>query len=93
MDKIDNKYDETHRIIANMAGVKMRMNSHKGDIEDCSVEAILNMLGKETLELREAIEEGDMLHVIEEAADCLNFLVALTHQQVEKYRSRKNGDS
>lgn len=86
------KYDETHRIIANMAGVKMRMNSHKGNIEDCCPAKIIKMLKGEVTELEEAIAsqtDGDLMHIIEEAADCFNFLVAVTHQQVEKYRGRK----
>lgn len=82
------KYDETHRIISNMAGVKMRMNNHKGNIEDYDPIDIIDLLKKEVAELEDAIREGDMLHTIEEAADCFNFLVALTHQQVEKYRKR-----
>lgn len=83
------KYDETHRIISNMAGVKMRMNNHKGNIEDCEPQFIMDRLKEEAVELDKAVEEGDILHIIEEAADVFNFLVAITHQQVEKYRTRK----
>ena len=83
-------YSETHQIINDMADVKMAMNSHKGKIEDCSPQSIIEMLRGEVDELEQAIKEGDdMMHIIEESADCLNFLVAITHQQIAKYRSRK----
>jgi len=89
------KYDETHRIISNMAGVKMRMNSHKGNIEDADADVLLQKLFDEVRELEEAIKEakgstdGNIMHIIEESADVFNFLVAITHKQVTKYRERK----
>ena len=83
------KYDETHRIISNMAGVKMRMNSHKGEIENVSDEVLLQKMMGEIDELAEAIKEGNMIHIIEESADVFNFLVGITHKQIIKYRERK----
>lgn len=88
---MDNKYDETIEILANMSKVKMVMNAHKGSIEDLGSPTILSMLRGEVDELQNAIgNEKDIMHVIEEAADVMNFLVAVTHQQIEKYRTRKN---
>ena len=88
---MENKYDETIEVISNMAKVKMTMNSHKGSIEDCTPLTILLMLREEVDELQSAIgAEEDLMHVIEEAADVMNFLVAVTHQQIEKYRTRKD---
>jgi len=72
-----------------MAGVKMRMNAHKGDIEDVDPLALIKKMRGEVDELEEAIQKGDIMHIIEESADVFNFLVALTHQQVTKYRVRK----
>lgn len=89
MDKFDEKYDEIHRIIANQAGVKMRMNSHKGNIEDCDPEHLLDKMEEELDELRQAIKKGDMMNILEESGDVFNFLVALVHQQVTLYRMRK----
>ena len=83
------KYDETHRVISNMAGVKMRMNSHKGNIEDVDPATIIKKLRDEVDELEEAVEKGEIMHIIEESADVFNFLVALAHQQIDKYRGRK----
>ena len=83
------KYDETHRIISNMAGVKMRLNSHKGNIEECEPEYIIKKLREEVDELEEAVANGQMLMITEESADVFNYLVALVHQQVELYRRRK----
>lgn len=83
------KYDETHRVISNMAGVKMRLNSHKGNIEEYDPEFIIKKLREEVDELEEATKNGQMLHIIEESADTFNYLVALVHQQIELYRRRK----
>lgn len=80
------KYADTRSVIENMAKVKMAMNSHKGNIEDMDVSKIRSLLSEEISELFEA---EDMLHVIEEAADVHNFLLALVHKKVEEYRSRK----
>ena len=84
-----NKYDETLEVINNMAMVKMTMNSHKGAIEKVDPEILIGLMGDEVKELHEAIMGDDMMHIIEEAADVLNFLVAVTYQQIEAYRSRK----
>lgn len=84
-----NNYSETHRIMNDMADVKMGMNAHKGAIEMIPQDEIIDMLREEIRELQQALDGGNMMHIIEESADCLNFLVALTHQQIQKYRSRK----
>ena len=83
------KYDETLEVINQMAMVKMQMNAHKGAIEEGHPDRIVEMMRAEVLELSDAIHEGNIMHVIEEAADVMNFLVAVTHQQIEAYRSRK----
>lgn len=80
------KYADTRSVIENMAKVKMAMNSHKGDIEDSSVNEIRAMLSDEITELFEAEE---IIHVIEEAADVQNFLLALVHKKIKEYRNRK----
>ena len=86
-------YDDAHSVIRDMANVKMTMNSHKGVIEDVNQTALMQMLRHEVKELAEALEEGNLLHIIEEAADVNNFLVALVQQQINKYRNRKNDTS
>tara|TARA_Y100000034_G_scaffold136730_1_gene215295 strand:- start:3730 stop:3990 length:261 start_codon:yes stop_codon:yes gene_type:complete len=84
-----NKYEEVARILNDMASVKMAMNSHKGKIEDIHPDEAVAMLQGELDELAEACNGSDLMHVIEEAADIQNFLLALVHQQLAKYRSRK----
>lgn len=84
------KYDDANDVIKSMAEVKMVMNSHKGAIEDKTPEALVGLLRQEVEELGEAVEEGNLLHIIEEAADVHNFLVALIQQQIDKYRTRKH---
>lgn len=83
------KYEETKKILNDMASIKMAMNSHKGDIEDIHPSAILSALQGELEELMEAVTEENMMDILQEAADVQNFLVALVHQQIEKYRNRK----
>ncbi len=83
------KYDETTDILANMAKVKMEMNAHKGGIEDIPEDDLVHMMKDEITELVDAIESEDITHIIEECADVLNFLTAIAHQQITRYRSRK----
>ena len=83
------KYDETHDIIVRLAGAKMRLNSHKGNIEDVEPDELFEMLKGEIEELGEAMDKGDIMHIIEEAGDIFNFLVGVVHQQVTLYRMRK----
>lgn len=82
-------YDETHRIISNMAGVKMRLNNHKGNIEDMEPEFLMQKLAEEVEELQHAIKEGEIMHIIEESSDVFNYLVGIVHQQTTLYRIRK----
>ena len=82
-------YSEAQAIINKMAEVKMTMNAHKGKIEENSPATLGVCLTEEVHELEQAVKEGDMIHIIEEAADVQNFLLALVQQQLNKYRSRK----
>lgn len=86
-----NEYDDTLEVINQMAMVKMAMNRHKGKIEDLDPLAIIALLREEVNELEEAVDgiNRPTIETIEEAADVMNFLVALVHQQIEAYRNRK----
>lgn len=89
---MNGEYKDTFDVINQMAMVKMAMNRHKGNIENNETSAIIEMLRAEVEELSQATKEPDILHIIEEAADVMNFLVAVTHQQIERYRGRKEND-
>ena len=80
------KYADTHAIIENMARVKLAMNSHKGNIEDMGELEILNLM---KAEMDELVEAESLIHIIEEAADVYNFLLALVHKKTTEYRERK----
>lgn len=83
------KYDDALEAIKLSAKVKMVLNYHKGDIANCSPEDIIAMLRSEVDELERAVFNKETIDVIEEAGDVHNFLVALVHQRIEMYRSRK----
>jgi NTP pyrophosphatase (non-canonical NTP hydrolase) len=83
------KYSETKTIVNNMAKVKMAMNAHKGNIEDAYVGDIIKMLTDEIGELVGALDKGDFVSILQEIADAQNFLTAIAHQQIAKYRIRK----
>lgn len=85
-----NRYQEAQDIINAMAQVKMTMNAHKGKIEDCDSDVIVSLLEDEAAELAAALKEDNLMHIIEEAADVQNFLLALVQQALVKYRTRKN---
>jgi hypothetical protein len=87
------KYDETLAVINKMAMVKMHMNAHKGAIENVSAGNLMQLMQKEIDELDQAVVDQDIMHIIEEAADVMYFLVALTYQQINEYRSRKSSSS
>jgi NTP pyrophosphatase (non-canonical NTP hydrolase) len=83
------QYEDIKDVINHMAAVKMYMNSHKGDIEDCDNQFLMSKLYEEITELEQAIGKEDYMNVLEEAADITNFLVAIVHKHVTKYRNRK----
>ena len=84
------KYAETKEILSNMAAVKMDMNSHKGSIEKVNVVTLIDLLKLEVTELDKAISiDKGIINILEEAADVMNYLVAITDQQILKYRNRK----
>ena len=86
MDQETSKYADAKRVIEHMAMVKLHMNSHKGNIEDMQEGEIIDLLRAEAQELEDAAQ---LIHVIEEAADVYNFLLALVHKKVTEYRERK----
>jgi NTP pyrophosphatase (non-canonical NTP hydrolase) len=83
------EYDEVKSVIMSMAEAKMQINSHKGRIEDVDSDALYALLKGEVDELGGAMEEADIMHIIEEAGDVFNFLVGVVHQQITLYRMRK----
>ncbi|REK56668.1 MAG: hypothetical protein DWQ49_09870 [Bacteroidetes bacterium] len=84
------KYADTLEVINKMAMVKMAMNNHKGKIEDLKSEMIISMMTSEIDELKEAVSNENILEIIEEAADIMNFLVGLIYKQIKLYRIRKD---
>lgn len=84
------QYKDAVEAINAMAEVKMIMNRHKGRIEDVDADQLIKMMKDEVSELEASLKAGNLMHVIEEAADVQNFLVAVVHQKIEQYRRRKN---
>ncbi|MDH3375342.1 MAG: hypothetical protein OEQ39_00025 [Gammaproteobacteria bacterium] len=82
-------YEETKDLIAHMAAVKMRMNSHKALIEDNETGWLMIKLQEEVEEFQQAIDSEGYMNILEEAADIHNYVMAIVHQQVYKYRNRK----
>jgi len=75
-----NTYDQTYEAIVLMAKAKMIMNSHKGDIESLPANTLLALAKAELAEVEEAVTSGSsQVHIIEECADLMNYLVALAH--------------
>ncbi len=67
------------------------MNSHKGDIEGCDPEILIERGKGEFDELLEAMRDGDPIHIMAEVGDILNFAVAAAHTAIDNYRNRKHG--
>lgn len=86
-------YDRALSVISNMSKVKMTMNDHKGSIERCTPTEIIDFAKVELEELHEAMEDQDQMHIIEEAADVLNFLIAAVEQSMNQYKNRKKKNS
>lgn len=80
------KYEEVISMILAASDFKLRLNSHKGNIEELSMDMICDLAIEEIEELRKATngEEG-----IIEASDAFNFLIAAAFKSVATYRSRK----
>jgi len=88
MDKSIEKFDEVFEIVVSMAKTKMMMNSHKGDISDISSDVLLDCTRREIIELKQAIDDGNYVHIIEEVADVMNFAVASAYHAIQDYRNR-----
>lgn len=89
MNKVDQILADATEAINSMARCKMAMNSHKGDIVDMDPLKIIESMRAEVKELEEAIIDGQLINIIEEAADVQNFLLAAVSQAIVNYRSRK----
>jgi len=83
------KYDETMQMLCDAARFKMLLNSHKGNIESQSTEALLENLLKELDEINEATSEDNYEKVLVETADAFNFLIAIAYNAITNYRRRK----
>jgi len=86
-------YEDTQEVVLAMARAKRAMNRHKGKIEDIDDHMLIALAKDELAELREAIDGDNLMHVIEEAADLFNFIMAVSHKKVIQYRGRKNGNT
>ena len=83
------KYDDTYKAIVHMAKAKMILNQHKGNIEEIPPEKLIELARSEMAEIEEAVKNGqNQVHVIEECSDLMNYLVAMSHVAIEKYRNR-----
>lgn len=90
---MDDNYKDAREAINSMADVKMTMNRHKGKIEDVYSGDLVKMMNDEINELVAAMDSNNLMHVIEEAADVQNFLIAIVHQKIAEYRRRKNANT
>lgn len=75
--------------VNSMASVKMVMNRHKGDIVDVDPLVLMAKLREEIAELEDAMIDGSLHDVIQEAGDVQNFLLAIVAQAIKTYRTRK----
>jgi NTP pyrophosphatase (non-canonical NTP hydrolase) len=75
--------------VNSMASVKMVMNRHKGDITDVDPLTLMAKLKEEIAELEDAMIDGGLNDVIQEAGDVQNFLLAIVAQAIRTYRTRK----
>ena len=82
------QYDEAYDIVVSMARVKMTLNAHKGKIENIPSGQIAALCMAEVQELDVSLQDGDVIKIIEEAGDVLNFAVAAVQQALITYRSR-----
>lgn len=88
------RYREMWGIMEDMASVKLRMNAHKGNIEDLDVADLIARAREELDELQGAIENEDgYLAILEECGDTLNFMTAAVLKTVRQYRRRNDDDS
>jgi hypothetical protein len=85
-----NSYEEEYKILTAMANAKMVMNAHKGNIEDMDISEMVRLAMGELEELEQAAKSSTHhTHIVEEAADVLNFLVAIVSKTVTGYRARE----
>jgi len=76
-------------LVLKVADAKMLMNEHKGNITDVDFDRLLSMLRDEIDELELAIGTSNQMNAIEEAADAVNYILAIVDKTINLYRERK----
>jgi len=64
--------------------VKLKKNAHKGRWEDVNLGDAFYLMQKEVEELSKAMEGGNTIEIILEAADIANFAMILSSIKVER---------
>ena len=63
---------------------KLRLNAHKSGFDSADVETCLARISDEVNELRVAIDEGNVIEILQESADCANFALIAATAAVER---------
>ena len=82
-----NKYETEMDMICDSARFKMKLNEHKGDIEEIDPETLANLAYSEIIEMMQAYDQGKWDQVVVEAGDVMNFLIGIVSQAMIKYRA------
>lgn len=78
------QYEHDIRRFVDAMVYKLKVHSAKGRWEDLSLQDSLPLLLGEVEELREAIEGGNMVEILLEAADTANFALIIASTSVER---------
>ena len=81
-------YNEQMDMVCNAARFKMKLNAHKGNIEDFGSEDLSQCAKAEIDEMMQAFDKEDWENVIIEAGDTLNFVLGIVSQAMNNYRKR-----
>lgn len=82
-DEVAPYADDLRRFVDAMV-YKLKVHHKKGRWEDKSVEEYMPLLEGEVKELKEAVEGGNMVEILTEAADCANMALIVSAIAIER---------
>ncbi len=81
-------YETEMSMILDAARFKMKLNAHKGNIEDMNPNDLGHRAKGEIDEMMQAFDSEEWEKVVVEAGDALNFIIGVVSKAMDEYRNR-----
>lgn len=84
MPAYDGRYDPELKMLSDAMKVKLMANAHRGKWENLDLDKAFDLLQGEVKELREAIENGNVVEILMESADLANYALMIADVAIKK---------